>query len=105
MCGQLVHCLDVDSTVPVLVSVGLIFHDVQLGLWRAFHSISAWVPRLLALALWSGCPIMQKNRCVTPVASTTNETPTVFGRSAGSVVASLPLASAVAPGFPCEGAP
>ena len=28
--GELVHCLEVDSTVPVLVPVGRRFHDVEL---------------------------------------------------------------------------
>ena len=28
--GALVHCLDVDFTVPVLVPVGLLLHDVEL---------------------------------------------------------------------------
>ena len=30
MRGALVHCLDVDFTVPVLVPVGLLLHDVEL---------------------------------------------------------------------------
>ena len=30
MRGALVHCLDVDFTVPLLVPVGLLLHDVEL---------------------------------------------------------------------------
>ena len=31
--GALVHCLDVKFTVPVLVPVGLLLHDVELAVW------------------------------------------------------------------------
>ena len=30
MRGKLVYCLDVDSSISVLVPVGLLFHDVEL---------------------------------------------------------------------------
>ena len=32
MRGALVHCLDVDLTIPILVPVGLLRHDVELDL-------------------------------------------------------------------------
>ena len=32
MRGALVYCLDVDLTVPVLVTVGLLLHDVELDI-------------------------------------------------------------------------
>ena len=32
--GELVHCLDVDSAVPVLVPAGSLFQDVELDVWQ-----------------------------------------------------------------------
>ena len=109
MPGALVQSLDVDLTVPVLVPVALLLYDVELdvggGARRAFQSICAWVPRLVAVALRSDCRAMRRSRYVSTVASTTNHTQTTCGRLSGSVAASLVMVSAMAPSSPCEGAP
>ena len=78
---MLVRCLDVDLSIAVLVSVGLLLHDVKHaggggGLRGAFQSTSAWVPTLVAVALCGGCRAMRRRRCVSTVASTTNATQT-----------------------------
>ena len=80
----LVYCLVVGLTISVLVPVALLIHDVELDigrrLRRAFQSSSAWMPRLVAVALWSGCLAMRRSRCVSTVASATNQTRTMCGR-------------------------
>ena len=60
------------------------------------------MPRLVALALWSGCLVMRRSRCVSTVASTTNQTPTLCGRWAGRSAAISAMESAMAPSSPWE---
>ena len=69
---------------------------------RAFQSSGAWVPRLVALALCSGCLAMRRSRCVSTVASTTTQTRTTCGRWAGRWVAISAMRSAMAPSSPWE---
>ena len=69
--GVLGHRLDVVLTVPVLVPVGLLLDDVELD-----------VGGEAVEGLWICCRAMRRSRCVSTVASTTNQSRTTCGRRA-----------------------
>ena len=74
-------------------------------LLKAFQSISACVPRLVAVELWNSCRAMRRDRCASTLAPTLNQTWTTCWRSAGRVGAGLVMACVMAPSSPCEESP